>query len=104
MTRINRSIDIDAPTATELSENIVITFKSGITAEFREPTAGDIIAIRKSGVKDEFEATARIAVRCCVRWGDKSGVALPQIEKLGIKDFRELGKSLNSFLGDDSEF
>ncbi|BAZ39409.1 hypothetical protein NIES4101_53620 [Calothrix sp. NIES-4101] len=101
MARINRSLAAsDVPTATELSENIVVTFKSGVTAEFREPTAGDIIAIRKSGVSDEYEATARIAVRCCIRWGDKEGVALPQIEKLGIKDFKALGVALNSFLED----
>jgi hypothetical protein len=104
MPRIQRKSDTpELPEIdTDLSEIITIEFGNGLIAEFKEPTAGDLIAIRKSGVSDEMEATARIACRCCIRWGDKTGVAYQQIEKLGVRDFKRLGQSLNSFL-DESE-
>ena len=82
----------------DIGDRISVTLRNGTIAEFREPTAEDIIQLRKSGITDETELVARIATRCCISWGDKEGVVLPTILKLGIRDFKNISDNLNSFL------
>jgi hypothetical protein len=100
--RLNNNIDTEASTEIELGDTVSVTFRDGTVAIFREPTAEDIITIRKSGAKDEMDVVARVANRCCIKWGERDSVALPTVMKLGVRDFKSLNDAIGSFLGGDS--
>ncbi|MBW4675972.1 MAG: hypothetical protein KME52_18695 [Desmonostoc geniculatum HA4340-LM1] len=73
-----------------------LTLDSGVEVIFRRPNYGDAEAISKN--KDgDLETQAAIALRLCVKWGDRDGVDEKTLNKLNMGDWQGVAKLLQSF-------
>ncbi|NDJ20956.1 hypothetical protein GS682_04710 [Nostoc sp. B(2019)] len=73
-----------------------LTLGSGTEVTFRRPNYGDAEAISKN--KDgDLEAQVAIALRLCIKWGERDGVDQATLNKLNMGDWQGVSKLLESF-------
>ncbi len=73
-----------------------LTLSTGIELTFRRPNYGDAEAISKN--KDgDLEAQVAIALRLCIKWGDRDSVDEATLNKLNMGDWQGVAKVLQSF-------
>ncbi len=85
------------PEFTELPDRSKsLTLTTGIETIFRRPNYGDAEAISKN--KDgDLEAKVALALRLCVKWGDRDGADESVLVELGMGDWQGVAKLLESF-------
>ncbi|MCC5644793.1 hypothetical protein LC607_17975 [Nostoc sp. CHAB 5824] len=69
---------------------------SGIEVIFRRPTYGDAEAISKNK-NGGLEVQIAIALRLCIKWGDKDGVDEATLDSLNMGDWQGVAKVVDSF-------
>ncbi|PHJ59598.1 hypothetical protein VF14_09000 [Nostoc linckia z18] len=75
-------------------QEIKITLSDGTITVFRPVVLEDVRSLAKAGITNEIEAAGRLIARNCVRWGDKSGIALPQLRQRDIEDVELISETL----------
>lgn len=85
------------PDFTELPDRTkAIALNNGTELIFRRPNYGDAEAISRK--KDgDLEAQVAIALRLCIRWGDKDGVNEATLNQLSIGDWQGVAQLVKSF-------
>lgn len=73
-----------------------LTLGNGIEVIFRRPNYGDAEAISKNK-GGGLEVQIAIALRLCIKWGDRDGVDEATLNKLNMGDWQGVAKVVDSF-------
>ncbi|MCC5636323.1 hypothetical protein LC593_10725 [Nostoc sp. CHAB 5844] len=80
---------------TQHSALISITLSDGTVARFNTVTLEDVRSLASSGSSNPIEVAGRLIVRVCIAWGDKPGIALPQLRNVDIEDVELISETLS---------
>ncbi|RCJ20131.1 hypothetical protein A6S26_05265 [Nostoc sp. ATCC 43529] len=75
-------------------QEIKITLGDGTITVFRPVVLEDVRILTKAGIANAIEASGRLIARNCVRWGDKPGIALPQLRQRDLEDVELISETL----------
>lgn len=78
--------------------SVRVTLYDGTIVELRDMKGSDLKAIEKMGNQGAIEKTMRLITRLCTKWGDRPGIALPELDNVRAKDLTLLGLVLSKFL------
>lgn len=95
MPRIQRVDDSLAPLPPSPSAQITVTLSDGTIAQFNLVTLEDVRALSASGSFNPIEVAGRLIARNCIKWGDKPGIALPQLRNVDIEDVELISETLS---------
>lgn len=107
----NNSSFSSAPPHPSPSTQITITLSDGTIARFNPVTLEDVRSLSASGNSNPIEVAGRLIARNCIKWGEKPGIALPQLRNVDLEDVELITEVLSppqtpefSELGDRTKY
>lgn len=93
--RVDEGTSSPAPLPPCPPASISITLSDGTIARFNPATLEDVRAIAASSDSNPIEVAGRMIVRLCTAWGDKPGIALPQLRNVDFEDIELISITLS---------
>ncbi|MBH8566714.1 hypothetical protein I8748_31960 [Nostoc sp. CENA67] len=72
-----------------------IILSDGTITVFRPVILEDVRSLAKAGNLNPIEVAGRLIVRNCISWGDKPGIALPQLRNVDVEDVELISQALS---------